>query len=153
MIYQFKDSMRLKGDPQVIGDTLEQIRKDHGGGLTTQHVVVAAKPKKSVLHGYFEWDDKVAARKHRLEQARYIIRAIVIVADGAEDFEPVRAFVNVTVDDDNQFNHIVSVMKDKSQRAQVVKRAKAELGVWRNRYNHLKAFAELFGVIDEVLAK
>jgi hypothetical protein len=39
-------------------------------------VVKAAAEKKSPLHARFDWDDKSAAHKHRLEQAGELIRRV-----------------------------------------------------------------------------
>ena len=41
-------------------------------------VVDEAKPKQSVLHDDFEWNDKKAAIEHRLQTARHIIKVAKI---------------------------------------------------------------------------
>lgn len=53
--------------------TLEQR-----GTLTPDAVVADAEKTTSPLHGLFEWDDAVAAREHRLDQARQIIREVLV---------------------------------------------------------------------------
>ena len=44
-------------------------------------MVRSAKDAHSPLHKDFEWDDVKAAKSHRLEQARYLMRSIMIVWD------------------------------------------------------------------------
>lgn len=45
---------------------------DNEGRLRPSDVVHAAKSPASALHPHFEWNDKVAAGKYRLDQAREI---------------------------------------------------------------------------------
>jgi hypothetical protein len=49
------------------------------GQLTPERIVEEARQPSSPLHSYFEWDDKIAAERHRLNQARILLRTIVIV--------------------------------------------------------------------------
>ncbi|MFO0271514.1 MAG: hypothetical protein ACK53W_13385 [Gemmatimonadota bacterium] len=44
------------------------------GRIVPAEVVDAARDPTSPLHGHFEWDDTVAAERHRLDQARQLIR-------------------------------------------------------------------------------
>jgi len=60
----------------VIHDAIRALDRD--GRLTPEAVVRAAKNPKSPLHDRFEWDDSVAAHKHRLEQARCLIRSVMV---------------------------------------------------------------------------
>lgn len=154
MIYRFRDGFHLNGDPQVVGETLEDIRRMHEGRLRPEAVVEAAREPDSVLHGYFEWNDAEAARKYRLHQADHLIRAVVVCPeDGDRPFEPVRAFVCVKESPGvpRAFTHICEAMRDEALREQVLERARAELAAWRKRYAHLAEFAALFEVIDAIV--
>jgi hypothetical protein len=57
---------------------IEKIAKEHGapGKPQPQWVVDAARDKDHILHNEFCWDDKEAANKHRLDQARRLISVI-----------------------------------------------------------------------------
>ena len=46
------------------------------GILLPEDVIEAAKPKTSPLHNLFDWDNKSAAHKYRVEQARALIRSV-----------------------------------------------------------------------------
>ncbi len=54
---------------------LEALR-DQDGYLRPESVVAAARDPDSPLHSYFTWDDVDAAHKHRLDQARALIRSV-----------------------------------------------------------------------------
>jgi len=76
--FDFRSGSRVVGDPQAIGEELEQIRKEQGK-LTAEAAVKSARPESSPSHGNYEWDDKKGAHKFRLVQARTLIRAVVVV--------------------------------------------------------------------------
>lgn len=155
MIYRFRSGFRLDGDPQVVGEALENIRLKHRGRLRPEAVVEEAEEPGSVLHGYFEWDDTEAARKYRLHQADYLIRAVVVCPEeGERPFEPVRAFVCIEESSgvSRAFTHVCEAMRDETLRRQVLERARAELAAWRRRYAHLAEFAALFEAIDALVS-
>jgi len=67
--YQFVPGSGMTGDAQKVGEAIAEIAARHGGQLTEQGILEAAKDPSSPLHDYFEWDDKKAAaewRKHQL---------------------------------------------------------------------------------------
>lgn len=89
--YQWRDSYRkfYTIDPDLAGQALAEIEAK-SGNLTAFNVVDAARPKRSPLHGAFEWDNTVAAESWRLEQARSMIKSIEIVTiDDQGEAEPV----------------------------------------------------------------
>lgn len=51
------------------------------GELTAESVVAAASSPASPLHGFFEWDDTIAAREYRKVQARALIRRVTVIID------------------------------------------------------------------------
>lgn len=69
------DQMRIT---QETVKALEDIA-DKQGRLTPMGVLDAAQDNDSPLHGFFEWDDSVAAKEWRVEQARDLIRRVKIV--------------------------------------------------------------------------
>jgi hypothetical protein len=56
------------------------------GTLTPGAVVDDASDPASPLHAHFQWDDSIAARAHRLDQARALIRIRVETVVGDEVF-------------------------------------------------------------------
>lgn len=76
---QYEWSRRIAPlDANVVGEELDRIRSQ-SGQLTVRAVVKAARPKRSPIHGAFEWDDSVAGERYREYQARNLIRAIRVV--------------------------------------------------------------------------
>jgi hypothetical protein len=82
----------------VVVKALENHRERHGS-LQAQPIVNEARPEEAPLHPCFEWDDAVAANEHRLMQARTLIRAVHVVADGEDRGS---AYVNVKVEGDEE---------------------------------------------------
>jgi hypothetical protein len=104
MIYQFKNGSHLAGDAQTIGERLGEI-ESASGGLTPEAVVRDARSAASVLHPLFEWNDARAADQWRLEQARYLIRSVIVVvepSEPAEDQRTIRAFVPISGTEENR---------------------------------------------------
>ena len=73
---------------------LERIRNKYGT-LKPELVVNESRSKRAVLHSIFTWDDAAAAEKWRREQARGLIKNIVVVVNEETVTCTVRAFVNV----------------------------------------------------------
>lgn len=139
---------------QAVGERLALIERKKGT-LQAKHVLDDARSSKSPLHRYFEWDDGKAAEAYRLNQARHLIQIVHVKTVGNRDLQkPARAFVSLRPDaeNDRQYENIVSVMSDDMKRVRLLKMAKEELADWRNRYETLQEFADLFPVIDRAIA-
>lgn len=135
-------------DAQMVGDALTKIHKKHGH-LKPQIVIAEAKSKRSQLHEFFEWDDAVAADAHRREQARYMMRHIVVLEPGDEIGDSMRAFVHITDEDDKDvYIDIKVAMGDEALRKQVLERAWKELQSWRRRYKQYEELAAVFAAMD-----
>lgn len=71
-----------------IGKVMEELDSinESFGEINAKNIVACAKNKNSVLHGYFEWNDGVAAEKYRIAQARNLLNNIqvVVLSDGKE---------------------------------------------------------------------
>lgn len=93
--FDMKNTHKLKavGDKEAVAQELLRLYEQHGK-LTAELVVEAARDPDSPLHSAFTWDDAEAARERRLEQARSLIRSVVILKQ--EDKEPRCVFVNIS---------------------------------------------------------
>lgn len=157
MVYEWKAGCVLQLDPQAVGTVLEDIER-RDGRVTPEAVVDEARKPSSVLHPAFEWDDRVAAEQYRLQQARYILRHIVVREVAPEAPMPVRAFVVAdTQDNDDEergrgYVHIRTAMSDPALRDAVLAKALAELNQWRQRYANLSELAKVFAALDQALA-
>lgn len=69
---------------------------ERDGRLTPESVVEEATDPANPLHGSFTWDDSEAARKHRLNEARSLIRSVrIYIHTAPEQTRRVRAFTHV----------------------------------------------------------
>lgn len=65
-----------KADAERIGPELARLMD--GGKRKLEDVVEAARPDDAPLHGYFTWDDQVAAERFRQMEAGRMVRAIKV---------------------------------------------------------------------------
>lgn len=147
--YTFVEGARLKGDAQAAGETLEHLRTNHGGLLTAELVVEQARQQSSPLHGYFEWDDTEAAHQYRLEQARHLIRHIVVRE--AETAAPRKAYVQVQVKDVRAYTDTVEALQDEGLRLYVLNQAKRDLESFARRYGELEELAGMLPVVHKTI--
>lgn len=154
MVYQWKSQARLSIDPQKTGEVLEDIEKQFGR-ITPELVLEEAKIKTSPIHKGFEWEDSIAAEQYRLDQARYILRQIVIVRETSDTVESntIRAFmsVNITDSEENKYTTyatIGSILNNNTLRKQLLLKAFTELQQWNKRYKDLTEFAILHETIN-----
>jgi hypothetical protein len=93
---------------------LQQIARTHGK-LSPQIIVDAARHNNSALHGFFEWDDTVAAEKYRIEQARTVIKMFVIeVPVGADIVITAQYQIAGTpaVDGEAHYEDVLTILSD-----------------------------------------
>ena len=162
-IYKWKPRTCFKADPEKAAELFNDI-EDKNGYLDKKLVVKAAKPVKSPIHDDFEWDDKEAADKYRLEQAGQMIRSIVVYEE--EDPEeqekevPVRVY-HVVKDDlraDEKDKHatylsVKNIMDEPEYRVQVLDEATADFTAFVNKYNRLLDFFGLSVTAGKLLKK
>nr|WP_321985325.1 hypothetical protein [uncultured Lichenicoccus sp.] len=149
MTYQWRQGARFSVDPQYAGEEIETLRKRANGQLTPAQVVDAARNEASVLHPAFEWDDSIAAERHREDQARYLVGALVVKVAPKGVQREVRAFVSVQQAETTGYTSLGAAMSDAELRRQVLARAWQELQAWRARYAAYSELAEIHAVIDE----
>jgi hypothetical protein len=157
MIFEWSAGAHVMLDAQEAGQHLEEI-KVRCGELTPAAVVDDARMRDSPLHPYFEWDDCKAAAKHREDQARYLIRHLVVRIEEedekAPERAPVRAFFSV---EDRQARRsyvpMAEAMSDADMRKQVLERGLNELHGWRRRYADLTEFSKVYSAIDSTQKK
>jgi hypothetical protein len=133
----------LGGVPaEVAGPVMQQLSDRNGGRLTPEGLLDSARPKKSPLHECFEWDNAVAAEHCRLDQARYLIRNLVIryvELPSSKRMKPrqVRVFYSEP-EAANQFVSIETVMSDEDLFGQVVAEVKQEITELRDKLKALQ---------------
>lgn len=135
-----------KADPQQIGEALADIEKAHSGRIEPEFVVKAAKDTKNPLHPHFEWNDKVAAHAHRMDQARSIISLIRV--DQGDGAPPRPAYVSLP-DQGYAYRNVEEVSRSRELQLLVLRQAERDLNAFEKRYHMLSDICELVRVARE----
>lgn len=145
MVYKWKEYSRKAGDAQIVGEELENIRKEEGE-LQPLMVVSRAKAKRSPLHGYFEWDDNKAAKQHRAQQACQLICEVVVrMSDSKSKPVMVKAFVNYKDEAGySSYTSISHAMNNEQIREQILQRAWGEMKSFRKKFSDMKELSDVF---------
>ena len=149
--YARKGSSLSDKDAALCGPVLAKIETDNGK-LTPQMVVAKASDPLSPLHNQFEWNDTQAAIKYRDDQARRLIRNIMVRVTVDDESQDVRFFLNVSQGKERSYRNISYVSNDEDLHSQVVQQAHAELERWRTKwgqYRQLKDFVDAIASVQE----
>ena len=138
---------------QEAGELLEIEQAE--GGIRTESVLLRAEDPNSALHKHFQWDDGLAGREYRLNQARRLIGKIKITVKTRKT----NAFYNVSVEVDDKkvslYHSYEVVAKSKNLTEQVLEQAVKEQKYWRNKYKDLTECMSIFDAEawNELLSK
>lgn len=133
-----------------VAEELQKIYEDKGQ-LTADDVVDTASDPQHPLHTRFEWDDSKAGRRHRVDQARRLIRSCKITY--REDAAPrpqVRAFTHVVRRTDGVGTYMPSedVAADPIARQVTLNQMRREWLVFKKRYQNFDEFSQM--VLDDM---
>lgn len=134
---------------------LNAIPRNDAGLLTAAAVVDAARDEESPLHDSFEWDDTTAGEAWRLHQARNLIRTIYVEMPNANKTEviEVREYASLTPDRKTEgggYRSISSIMRNKTQREQLLADALADMAAFASKYQSLSELADVFAAMKRV---
>lgn len=148
MIYRWREGARLAGDAQQVGEALQRLADS--GGLTAERVITAAQ-HDPVLHPFITWDESEAARLHRLEEARLLIRSITITIEVEGREQPIeeRAFVAVKTEPTGHYTPLTLALNTPSMRQQLLAQAERDMQLFEARYHRLTELAGLFAAMRE----
>ncbi len=122
-------------DAEIIGQRFNEL--EH---ISIDTVLKDAKLKKSPLHEYFEWDDSIAAIKHRREQASKMITSIkvTIIRDDTDadlkGFHPIIIFHKDTQEKEKEFIAVDKILDDDEYSKQLMDSADVELLTWYHKW-------------------
>lgn len=151
--YALRRNARLpKGiTADLVGREVEAEQREHGV-CSPRALVERERPEQAPLHECFEWNDARAAEEYRVDQARALVRSLVIIR--GETSAP--AYVHVTItdaDDDEEregYIDVLSAMRNPRQRQQVLMEALEQLNGMRQRYADFQELAPVWRAVDEV---
>lgn len=118
-----------------------------GKSVTPQEILEKGRDPKTELHKCFEWDDSKAAEKYRIQQARAIVRCLVIKeTDEPKSGKPeVRVFYKTSGNDG--YKPTTIIMQNRDEYVRLLERAYAELSAFKAKYRIL---TELDGVFEQI---
>lgn len=111
-VYEWKMEGFARGiDPEAAVDELSRIEMIYGT-ITAKNILQASIPKDALFHKLFTWDNKKAAFRYRLAEARRLIKniSVRIISNG----QPVHISVYevVTHAEGRQYFHIDNFRKE-----------------------------------------
>lgn len=137
--YTFKareGSVLSDAQAQRYGIRIEQLMRTTGGKVTNEMVLEDAKNPRTPYHDYFEWDNKKAGEKWRLEQARTIIGSIIKVQVIKREKVESRAFMSVVDQNEGRvYVPISTVVETPDYKQQVITDTKRTISALLNLLN------------------
>lgn len=133
----------------LFGDAdAQKVYEEIGEENTTpEEILEKAKDPDSELHKCFEWDDKKAAYKYRLQQARTIMCNLVFVSDDAE--ERPRVFYNLTFEK-AEYHPTKLILEKPDEYKALLTKAQNELKAFKTKYSMLRELQSIFSMIDNL---
>ena len=140
------ESLYHGANPQTIYEEMLSI----GPSATPEQIVDKGRDASTELHKCFTWDDRVAAEKYRLEEARQITHHLVIRrVETQTQAEPApRIFVKSDVYEG--YRSIEYVVKNDTEYEKLLQRALSELIAFQKKYAFLSNREELVRLIETV---
>ena len=117
------------------------------GDITPQAVVDENRDEKAVLHSCFEWDDKIAAEKYRVEQAGDMIRCLVTVEKRDDASEPiiVRSIVKTT----EKYEPFTVTIRSEEKYAVLLQDALNDIKWFKRKHQRLTELAGVFAAMND----
>lgn len=147
MVYEYSWSGPKRAvSAEKVAKHIEQLEKQYGE-VSSEIFLESARSESSEMHKLFEWDDKKAAEKYRIQQATQIIASIRVTVV-SEEQEPVitRAYVQYEPRKSGYVS-IRAAMDDAEKKGSVMAQARKELKWFTEKY---KSFEELSDVIEAI---
>lgn len=150
-VFKFREGFAWDIEPEIVGKEIEKISSQHDGKITPKLTVEEAKDPDNPLHKLFDWNNKTAGHKWRLQQARNLIGSLVIDIV-IKDPEEVRAFINLNIKDQgNVYCSFSDVVNDDEKLNLIIEEERRKLRAISNRLRIYERFRGLAIKIDELV--
>lgn len=133
-----------KADAQRVADEIYSI----GETATPKQIVALAKNEQTELHKCFEWNDSIAAEHYRIQQARDVVRHLVIKRpeENKEKPQNLRLFFKPVGSEGYRPTELI--MKNENEYERLLETARAELHMFKKKYSMLTELEEILALID-----
>ena len=143
---------------KMYGCEVVRLTEKYGRMLRPKELLEEARSRRSPVHNYFEWDNGVAAERHRLSQARDLLRVIhVDVVDQSGRRVPARAFLSVTVKERGKpiraYIQHEDMLNTPYFKAQKIDEALNELETWSRKYMTIRELKTLRDRVRTLVAE
>ena len=133
----------FKANAEKVYSDIENIAEK-----TPQNLVdYAAEHPDSELYKCFTWDDTKAANEYRKQEARKVICCLVHVEEDEEETRTIRVLQNVN----QEYKPVREIVRNEDEYAELLKRAKAELASFKERYKEIAELEMVLEAIDEII--
>lgn len=139
-------STLYKANAQLVASEIATI----GESATPAQIVDKARDPASELHKCFEWDDSKAAESYRIQQARQVVRHLVIRETVREDKPPIRFFFAPKGGGGYQTTKIIVRNQDAYQ--SLLASALRDFGALRVKYHSLVELEQIFDELDNLIS-
>ena len=125
---------------------LEALRDADGMIHADASVKWAARHKRSALYAYLEWDDTVAAHRHRVDQVRSFIQVHIVDAVGF------RRYISLSIDRQTSggYRPIPEVLSRQDLKSVMLNDALDDLDRMRRLYISLNELQPIWDCIDRL---
>ena len=121
-----------RADAQKVAEEILSI----GEEATPRQIVYKASDDRTELHKCFTWNDKAAAEKWRLHEARHIVSCLVIRRDEANADKPeIRYFHK---NDGGGYKPVERVFRQADEYEKLLQCAYSELAAFKRKYANLQ---------------
>lgn len=135
--------MKFKADAQKCYEEIQSL----GDSYTTAEIVELAKDKTTELHKCFDWNNREAAEKWRLHQARLICCSLTVKVQDSPERPAVSYRVIQHDREDMAYKPVVLTVRNEEEYDRLLNQALAELNSFKLRYSKI---VELQEVIDQI---
>lgn len=151
--YQWREGIpRPKVEADVFAAEVERIAAENGGKVKPADIVAAAEELGSPISALFEFDDQVAAHRHRLAQARLYVGALQVVRVKVEHGPNLssRAFHSVRENGSTGYVSESRVLGDKDLKKQLIGSAARELQSFISRFQGIAALGNFIPRLQDL---
>lgn len=132
-----------KADPERCYEEITSI----GEEVTPQEIVDYAVDPNTELHKCFTWDDTKAANNWRKQEARMVSCNLVVkYVDKENKTENLRVLVQT--EKGRSYTPVTRISRNEDKYAEMLRRAKAELSVFKRKYHQIQELDEIIQLIN-----
>lgn len=148
-IIKWQTSLFSKADPVKCYEEITSI----GDEVTPEQVVEKGMDPNTELSKCFTKDDSEAAYKWRIEEARHIMRQLIVITKpdkDEEDKEPVQFRVLMKNDNSHSsgYKQTIVMVRDEDEYKKLLDQAYEELRRFKRKYSMLSELSEILDLIN-----